>query len=237
MWFMILWFMNMHTFPRERSLLNMARFSFFHRSKDDPAELNAHSIMAAIVFYLIFGALLALWEDKALAISSYVLASLLVLLGGYQVFAFIGAPVMRKMTEPRLAYGIVFLLCGAMLFFNTDILDRIFPFFWGLSLLFGGLMKAQYAFAQYSLKIKRWWIMLIFACFSLLIGVLALTRPGFLGDHMERVIGIMLMVEAVLDLVVFFLMNHAMKKLPAYTRGTLPLEENETPPVPAAPNP
>lgn len=211
----------------------MARFSLFRRGGDDPAEMNAHSIMLSIIFYFIFGALLIFLEDRALKICSYVLASLLVLFGGYQVFAFIGSPVMRKMTEPRLAFGVISLLSGALLFFNPDILDRIFPVVWGLSLLFGGFMKVQYAFAQVSLKIKRWWIMLIFAAFSLLIGVLALARPTFLGEHMEMIIGIMLVAEAVLDIVVFFLMNHAMKKITAYNKGAIPLHD-DPPPVPAS---
>lgn len=213
----------------------MARFSLFNRSNEDPAEANANSIMLSIVFYFIFGVLLIFLEDRALQICSYPLAALLVLFGGYQVFAFIGSPVLRKITEPRLAIGFISLLAGGLLFFNTDYLERIFPVIWGLSLLFGGFMKAQYAFAQYSLKIKRWWIMLLFSSISMLIGVLALSRPSFLGEHMERVIGIMLVAEAALDLIVFFLINHAMKKITAYSKGAVPLHD-DPPPVPASDN-
>ena len=207
----------------------MAHFRLTQYNQDDPAEMNAHSIMLSIVFYLIFGALLIFLKDKALDICAYVLAGAMVLYGGYLIFAFIGSPVMRKITEYKLAIGLIMLLTGALLAFNTDILDKLFPVFWGLSLLFGGFLKIQYSFAQFALKIKRWWIMLIFAAFSIAIGVLALIRPDFLGDNKEMVIGIMLVAEAVLDFVVFFLMNHAMKKITAYSKGTISLQDIPAP--------
>ena len=54
--------------------------------------------------------------------------------------------------------------------------------------------------------------MLIFAVFSIIIGILSLLNPAFLGDSRNLVIGIFLVVEAVLDITVFFLLKHALKK-------------------------
>ena len=217
----------------------MSRFSMFHPEKTDPEETNSNSIMLSIIFYLIFGLPLIFLKDQAIRICAYVLSALLVLFGGYQVFAFINAPVMRKMMEPRLAIGLVCLLAGILLACDPDFLgDKMFAVFWGLSLLFGGFVKIQYGFAQYSLKMKKWWIMLILALFSLLIGILALTRPDFLGENKDLIIGIMLVLEALLDIVVFFLMNRAMKKMAVYNGGiTIPIQENAGPASAASPAP
>ena len=210
----------------------MPRFSWFHPEKTDPEESNANSIMLSIIFYFIFGLLLMFLKDQAIQICAYALAALLILFGGYQVFAFISAPVTRKLTEPRLAIGLVSLLAGILLAFRPTALDQLFPVIWGLSLLFGGFIKIQYASVQYTLKMEKWWIMLIFALVSLLIGIAALTRPGFLGDNQDLIIGIMLILEAVLDVIVFFLMNRAKKKMAVYNGGmAIPVQEN---PVPAA---
>ena len=152
------------------------------------------------------------WKDTALMIAAYVLSAFLAICGIYQIFVYLHSPVMRKIVESRLASGLILLLSGTMLVFNPAFLQEIFPVIWGLSLLAGAFLKIQYAFDQLQLKIARWWIMLIFASLSLVIGILAMLRPDFLGENKEFVIGLMLIFEAVLDIVVLFMMNRAIKK-------------------------
>ena len=57
--------------------------------------------------------------------------------------------------------------------------------------------------------------MLILASFSLVVGSLSLLNPFFLGESRNLVIGIMLVIEAVLDITTYFLLKHALKKLNA----------------------
>ena len=129
--------------------------SFLRRSKKDPAVMNANSIMLSIVFYLVFGILLVILKETAMRICAYALAALLILLGGYELFTYIGSPAIRKVTESRLAVSLICLLSGAMLAFSPDYLGTVLPVIWGLSLLFGAFLKIQYAFDQLSLKIKK----------------------------------------------------------------------------------
>ncbi len=173
---------------------------------------HMHSLLFSIGFDLLFGLLLVLLKDTALMIAAYVLSAFLVICGIYQVIVYLHSPVMRKIVESRLAAGMILLLSGTMLVFNPAFLQEIFPVIWGLSLLAGAFLKIQYAFDQLQLKITRWWIMLVFASLSLVIGILAMLRPDFLGENKEFVIGLMLIFEAVLDIVVLFMMNRAMKK-------------------------
>lgn len=173
---------------------------------------HMHSLLFSIGFDLLFGLLLVFLKDMALMIAAYVLSAFLAICGIYQIFVYLHSPVMRKIVESRLASGLILLLSGTMLVFNPAFLQEIFPVIWGLSLLAGAFLKIQYAFDQLQLKIARWWIMLIFASLSLVIGILAMLRPDFLGDNKEFVIGLMLIFEAVLDIVVLFMMNRAIKK-------------------------
>ena len=207
--------------------------SFLRRSKKDPAVMNANSIMLSIVFYLVFGILLVILKETAMRICAYALAALLILLGGYELFTYIGSPAIRKVTESRLAVSLICLLSGAMLAFSPDYLGTVLPVIWGLSLLFGAFLKIQYAFDQLSLKIKKWWMMLIFAAVSLAIGILALTSKTDMDDQKYLFIGIMLILEAVLDVVVFFLMNRALKKLAVFSDSVLVPEDKVAPVVPA----
>lgn len=186
--------------------------SFLKRSEKDPSRIRVSSLLIPIVFYLVFGVLLIMLKSQTLSIAAYVLAALMGIYGIYEIVSYLRSPVIRKITESRLAIGLIMLLAGALLAFNPGILEKLLPFVWGISLLFGGFLKIQYAFDQLTLKVRKWWIMLILAVFSLLIGTLALTRPAFLGDNKEIVIGIFLIAEAVMDVVVFILINRALKK-------------------------
>jgi len=208
--------------------------SFLRRSDKDPAAMNANSLMLSIIFYLAFGFVLIFLKDQAIEICGYVLAGLLLLFAGYQLFIYISSPAIRKVTESRLAYGLISLLTGGLLLFNPRYLETALPLVWGLFLLFGAFIKIQYAFDQLSLKVSRWWIMLIFAAISMVIGILTLTNRTVEMDQQKYIfIGIMLILEAVLDIVVFFLKNHALKRLAVFSDSTLVPEDKVAPLVPA----
>ena len=182
------------------------------REKKKGLFYHMHSLLFSIGFDLLFGLLLVFLKNTALMIAAYVLSGFLVICGIYQITVYIHSPVMRKIVESRLAARLVLLLSGIMLVFNPAFLQEILPVIWGLSLLAGAFLKIQYAFDQLQLKIRRWWIMLIFASLSLVIGIIALLRPDFLGENKEFVIGLMLIFEALLDIIVLFMMNRALKK-------------------------
>ena len=207
--------------------------SFLKRSEKDPSRIRISSLLIPIVFYLVFGVLLVLLKAQTLSIAAYVLAALMVVSGVYETISYVRAPVIRKITESRLAIGLILILAGALLAFNPGILKDLFPFAWGISLLFGGFLKIQYAFDQLTLNIKKWWIMLILAAFSLLIGTLALTRPAFLGVNQEVIVGVFLIVEAILDVIVFILINNALKK---HMDGVRPADQPPAQPEETAPD-
>lgn len=173
---------------------------------------HMHSLLLSICFDILFGLLLVFLQDTALMIAAYVLSGLLAICGICQVVIYLHSPVMRKIIESRLAAGLVLLLSGTMLVFNPAFLQDIFPVIWGISLLAGAFLKIQYAFDLAQLKVRRWWIMLIFASLSMVIGILALLRPDFMGENKEFVIGLMLVFEAVLDMVVLIMMSRALKR-------------------------
>ena len=189
--------------------MNMLKWS---REKKKGLLFHMHSLLFSICFDLLFGLLLVFLKDTALMIAAYVLSGFLVICGVFQVMIYLRSPVIRKIVESRLAAGLILLLSGTMLLFNPAFLQDIFPVIWGLSLLAGAFLKIQYAFDLAQLKIRKWWIMLILASLSLVIGILALLRPDFMGESKDFVIGLMLVFEAVLDIVVLFLMNRALKR-------------------------
>ena len=222
-------------------------FKLFSRSSRNPDALTARSMILPIVFCLVCGVLLILFGNLALRITAYVLAGVMLVCGIWSVITYIRSKPMQRITESRLATGLILLVAGTLLAFNPNYLEDFLPFIWGLALLFGGFLKIQYAFDEMSVGVKKWWIMLIFAVFSIIIGILSLLNPAFLGESRNLVIGIFLVVEAVLDITVYFLLKHALKKFstsagpapetPAEAPATTPAEPSEPRPEVPAPEP
>ena len=209
----------------------MKNMKLFTRSEKDPMRLNASSMILPIVFCLVCGVLLIAFGDLALKITAYVLAGVLILWGIFQIIAYLRSQPIVRITESKLATGLILLVTGILLVFNPDYLKGILQYVWGLALLFGGFLKIQYAFDEKTVKVRKWWMMLIFAAFSLIVGIIAMLDPAFLGENRNLVIGILLVVEAVLDITVYFLLNHALKKL------STPAEASAEEPAPAGPSP
>ena len=203
----------------------------------DKKERIGRPMLFPIVFCLVSGLLLILLKDLTMRITGYVLAALLILGGAWQVFGYFRSESLVRIIESRLAVGLILLVTGSLLAFSPESLRDLLPYAWGLSLLFGGFLKIQYAVDRKALGSEKWWILLIMAAFSLLIGVVSLLNPAFLGDKRELVIGILLMVESVLDISVFLLLKRQVSR----NTVTLPLADSPAaasePPVPEAPAP
>ena len=212
--------------------MNMKPIHMHMQSKKDPRKLDFWSIVLPIAFDIVCGLLLIFFGDKALRITTYVLSGLMIILAVWLTLCYLRSTPLEKITHSYLACGLALAFSGTILAFNPDYLREFLPFVWGLALLFGAFLKFQYAFDEKAVKIEKWWILLIMAAFSLVIGILCLVNPDFLGDKREMFIGIILVVEAVLDIVVYLMLSKALNKL--YPD---PLPEEESAPAESVPAP
>ena len=207
------------------------------QSKKDPHKLDFWSVFLPIAFDLVCGLLLILLGGMALRVTSYVLSGLMILFAAWNILTYFRSEPMERITHSFLAIGLALAVAGVLLAFNPDYLQDALPFVWGLVLLFGAFLKCQYAFDLKTVRQEKWWIMLIFAAFSLMIGVICLLNSAVIEKHQELLIGIMLLAEAVLDVVVFFLLSSALKKVypgPAAAAGKaeVPAPDSEPEVVP-----
>lgn len=202
----------------------MTNFHLLKQSEKKPGELDTWSVILPFAFDLICGILLIALGNLALRVTSYALAGVMIISAIYMIIVYVRSEPLVKITELRLASGLVLIVAGALLAFNPEYLEDLLPFIWGIAMLFGAFVKIQYAFDELALKIERWWIMLILAAFSLVIGILTLANPAFLGENRSIIIGIMLIVEAIIDLVMFLLIRKALKNL-SPSGATTPLPE------------
>ncbi len=167
----------------------------------------------AIVFYAVCGLLLLLWPNLALMIANYALAALLCVVALVMIAGYIRGEALDGMLNYGLAKGLILLLIGIVLMIRSDILITILPFLWGVAMIAGGFAKVQVAFDLNRVDRERWWLMLIGALLSFVLGVLAVTQPAFLAGVVTQFIGASLLLEALLDMAALLTIRREVKKM------------------------
>ena len=184
-------------------------------------KMSLRFVIPLVLFFLGVGALLIWLESMVTIIASYALSAVMLVCGVWLLIRYLRSDPEARIAGKDLALGLILVLAGVLLVFNPTDMDRIFPRLWGLSLVFGGFLKIQYAFDEKTVGVKRWWLMLVFAAVSLIIGILALLSESFFGTNQNLIIGIFMLGEAILDLVTFFLIKHGLKKMNAEKEAIL----------------
>ncbi len=175
-------------------------------------KMKLRFVLPLVLFYFIIGLLLILLEDFVTDVAAWALAAGLVVIGGWLLLRYFRSDIEERLAGMDFAAGLILLLAGILLICSPGDMKEVFPKIWGLSLIFGCFLKIQYAFDEKTVRMEKWWIMLIFAAASLAIGILALLNRKVFGDSQHLVIGIFMIGEAVLDLVTYFLLLHGKKK-------------------------
>ena len=181
--------------------------------KKRPDKMSLRYVLPLILFFVIVGVLLIWLNEQVVIIATYVLAAVLALYGGFLIYSYIRSSVTQRIAGRDLAIGLLLTATGILLALQPSSLDQLLPKIWGLALIFGGFLKIQYGVDEWCVHVKRWWIMLIFAGVSLVIGILSLmgTRV-FTADNQNLFIGIFMLCEAALDLVTYFVINGGVKR-------------------------
>ena len=169
------------------------------------------SYWTAIVFYLVCGLLLLLLPNLALSIANVALALLLCAVGVRSIVSYLRGSVLDGVMGLQLAAGLVALCFALLLLFNPLFLAEVLPFVWGVALLVGGFGKVQMTADLKRIGDQRWWYALVAALVSFVLGALAITRPLFIASVLTQFVGVSLMVEGVLDLVSFLMLNKKIK--------------------------
>ena len=153
-------------------------------------KMSLGFVIPMVLFYFVVGLLLILEQNLVTEIYAWVLAGGLVIAGAWMIIRYLRSSVQQRLAGLDLADGLIMLLTGILLALSPQDMEELFPKVWGLSLVFGGFLKIQYAFDEKSVGVNRWWMMLIFAAVSLAIGVLALLNKNIFGDSQHTVMAV-----------------------------------------------
>lgn len=160
---------------------------------------------------VLVGAVFLVFPTQSLLYICYIIASVFCLLGVIRLIAYFRKAPSATEYQPNLVLGLLFTGLGVYLFASPDALLNTIPTLLGVVLIFSGLVKLQNGLDMLRLKAQRWWIMLVLAAISVILGVLAILDPFAAQSALILFIGISLILNGITDLATILILSSRIK--------------------------
>lgn len=153
------------------------------------------------VIMVVLGLVLVIWPDFLGEMLCYLLGGALILMGAIQLIGFLRGERFGLYNKFSMLMGIVLVLLGIWICAQPHIVLSIIPVVVGVLVILHGLMDIQY-----TLDIKRtgntkWWIALIAAILTLVIGLVLVFKPFAAYETMMILLGVAMLYDGGSDLV------------------------------------
>lgn len=148
------------------------------------------------VFNIISGSMFLAVPLTIMAMSDLILSAAIIVLGAYLVIDFL----FLSKSGMNLPLGLSLILLGCVIKRIPGLYSALTPMFWSFAIIFGGFSLLQSALELRKMKFSKWWIVLIFAVLTLILGVYCLREPLEVAAVSTQFIGISLLADAACDI-------------------------------------
>lgn len=163
-------------------------------------DMKQNNLINAVIM-VVLGLVLVIWPHILGVMLCYLIGGALILMGAIQLIGFLRGERLGFYNKFNMIMGIVLVLLGIWICTQPRIVLSIVPVVVGIIVLAHGLMDIQY-----TLDIKRtgntkWWIALIAAVLTLLIGFMLVFNPFTAYEITMVLLGIAMLYDGGSDLV------------------------------------
>ena len=153
------------------------------------------------VFLLILGLLLIIASEATIISISYVIGSILILIGVIGMINYIRSFNSELRNELDLIYGLVTIILGMLIITNPKAIASIIPFILGLIIIISSATKLHYAFQLKSDNNELWKSTLGLSILTTVLGVVLLFNPFSGAVAITKIVGGIIVAYAVLDII------------------------------------
>ena len=157
--------------------------------------------------YLVISALLilagvglAFFSDTFYPILGVLLGVLFLVFGIVKLTGFFSKDPYQLVFESDLVFGILYLIFGLLLLLRTERMMALFGLFFGLMLLADGLTRVRIALDARPFGIRAWWLILISAIATAILGLVLLFHPGEGTRVLTQLLGVTLIVDGIMNI-------------------------------------
>lgn len=163
------------------------------------------------VIMIILGLVLVIWPHILGVMLCYLLGGALTVMGAIQLIGFLRGERLGFYNKFSMFMGIVLVLLGIWICTQPRIVLSIIPVVVGIIVLIHGLMDIQYTLDIKRTGSTKWWIALIAAILTLIVGLLLVFNPFTAYEISMIMLGIAMLYDGGSDLVLLIFSYLAQK--------------------------
>lgn len=189
------------------------------------------SIITSIVL-MILGILLIFQSETTIMIISYIVGGILVAAGALALVRYVkNAKEPKLNNELDIMYGIITIIFGLIIIKNYQAVASVIPIVLGIGIIISSAAKLNYAFQLRANKNNLWKTTMIISIISTIFGVILLFNPFKAAMGIMKVIGILIVIYAILDLISTIAIKSSVTKIHKAVEETIAdaeiIEEND----------
>ena len=162
---------------------------------------------------ILLGVCLVVWPELSARTLCYVLGATTIVLGAVELIIFFVQSRKGLTYSLNLAIGVLLTVFGIMLLIKPDNILTIFPIIAGVVIVVDSVVKFQSAFDMRIMGINLWWITLICAVSSAVLGILMIFNPFEMTQILMIFVGISLIVDGIQNIYTVIYFSIAAKKI------------------------
>lgn len=159
------------------------------------------SFVISAIVSMVFGIALIIFPGQISSAICYVFGGLLVLLGIVLVVKFFTLRSVSSLFSVTLVAGIILAALGAFLIFYKDVAISAIPFIFGIFIGLDAIVSFQRSIILARSKFSKWWVTMLLAVLSLILGVVLVFNPFSAAIVMIRFMGVALVFNGIMDLI------------------------------------
>ena len=170
-----------------------------------------HNYFVNAVIMVLLGLVLVIWPHILGVLLCYLLGGALIVMGVFQLISFLRGERLGFYNKFVMMMGIVLVLLGIWICTQPHIVLSIIPVVVGIIVLIHGLMDIQYTLDIKRTGSTKWWIALIAAILTLIVGLLLVFNPFTAYEISMIMLGIAMLYDGGSDLVLLIFSYLAQK--------------------------
>ncbi|MBE6896021.1 MAG: hypothetical protein E7477_02865 [Ruminococcaceae bacterium] len=180
-------------------------FKFFQKSR------IAYFIMSVLLFAV--GLCLIIWPSFITKVICYIIGSIALIAGIIELVIFFVRDISVKTVSYSLIIGFLSSIFGLILLLKPDNSAVFFSMLFGVFIIIDSVLKLQTSFELRNLGVLRWWVNLILALASAVLGVLLVINPFATTNILFIFMGISLVVDALENIWTVIFISIASKQM------------------------
>lgn len=149
----------------------------------------------------LLGVVLLIWPNLVPSMVLIGIGAISIVVGLVYVARYFMQDAEATLFSGELSIGLIWIVAGVLAIALKNLLISLLPILCGAVVVLGGIAKLSAALSFRRLQLRRWYVELIGAIVSVVLGALILFNPFSTAMLLMRIIGAALLIEGVQDLI------------------------------------